>query len=303
MKAFYKILIIAALGALCLSACNSKQKPLADHVIVIALDGWGSAHFQNNPEIPNIRSLMENGSYTLKKRSVAPSSSAPNWASMFMGAGPELHGYTKWGSKTPELESRELTEDGIFPTVFYLLRKQRPESEIGCMYEWNGIKYVIDSLACNVYQQAENHKENPAELCEMSEKYIKEAKPNFFVTVFDAPDHSGHTNGFYSEDYDNTVELMDTFTGRIIQAAKDAGIYDDTIFIVTADHGGKGDKHGSYSLEEMETPFIVAGKNVKKLGVFDDSMMQYDVASTIAYIFGLTQPQVWVGRPCTQIFK
>ena len=43
---------------------------------------------------------MEDGSYTLKKRSALPSSSAINWASMFMGAGPELHGYTEWGSKT-----------------------------------------------------------------------------------------------------------------------------------------------------------------------------------------------------------
>lgn len=49
---------------------------------------------------------MDAGCYTLKKRSVLPSSSAVNWASMFMGAGPELHGYTEWGSKTPELPSR-----------------------------------------------------------------------------------------------------------------------------------------------------------------------------------------------------
>lgn len=35
---------------------------------------------------------------------------------------------------------------------------------------------------------------------------------------------------------------------------------------------------------------------------FHESMMQYDVASTIARIFALEQPQVWVGRPMTQIF-
>ena len=32
-------------------------------------------------------------------------------------------------------------------------------------------------------------------------------------------------------------------------------------------------------------------------------MMQYDTAATIAYIFGLRQPQVWTGRPMTQVFK
>jgi hypothetical protein len=31
-------------------------------------------------------------------------------------------------------------------------------------------------------------------------------------------------------------------------------------------------------------------------------MMQYDVASTIAYIFGLEPPQVWIGRPLKQVF-
>lgn len=67
-------------------------------------------------DMPNVKKLMEDGSYTLKKRSALPSSSAINWASMFMGAGPELHGYTEWGSKTPELPSRVLNKNGICPT-------------------------------------------------------------------------------------------------------------------------------------------------------------------------------------------
>ena len=42
---------------------------------------------------------------------------------------------------------------------------------------------------------------------------------------------------------------------------------------------------------------------VKKGLEFHESMMQFDVASTIAYLFGLKQPQVWIGRPMTQVFK
>ena len=93
--------------------------------------------------------LMDAGCYTLKKRSVLPSSSAVNWASMFMGAGPELHGYTEWGSRTPELPSRVLNEHGIFPTVFSELRKAAPDAEMGVLYEWDGIKYLVDTLALN----------------------------------------------------------------------------------------------------------------------------------------------------------
>lgn len=54
---------------------------------------------------------------------------------------------------------------------------------------------------------------------------------------------------------------------------------------------------------EMETPFIIAGKNIRKSGLFEESMMQFDCASTIAALFGLQQPQVWIGRPMSQVFR
>ena len=60
--------------------------------------------------MPTVKGLMAKGCYTLQKRTVLPSSSAVNWASMFMGAGPELHGYTQWGSRTPELPSRVIVK-------------------------------------------------------------------------------------------------------------------------------------------------------------------------------------------------
>ena len=43
--------------------------------------------------------------------------------------------------------------------------------------------------------------------------------------------------------------------------------------------------------------FIIYGKNIKKSAVIEESMMQFDIASTIASIFGIQQPQVWIGRP------
>ena len=70
--------------------CNA-AKWKAKHVVLIGLDGWG-AYSVEKANIPNIKQLMNDGSYTLTKRSVLPSSSAVNWASMFMGAGPEIHG-------------------------------------------------------------------------------------------------------------------------------------------------------------------------------------------------------------------
>ena len=124
-KLTFTLFIALAVACLFSVPCNAKGK--AKHVVFIGLDGWGS-YSVPKADIPHIKQLMADGSYTLEKRTVLPSSSAVNWASMFMGAGPELHGYTQWGSKTPELPSRVLNQHGIFPTIFQLLRDARPEA-------------------------------------------------------------------------------------------------------------------------------------------------------------------------------
>ena len=112
------------------ASVSQAAKWKAKHVVLIGLDGWG-AYSVEKADMPNVKRLMAEGSYTLKKRSVLPSSSAVNWASMYMGAGPELHGYTEWGSQTPELPSRVVNAHRIFPTVFSLLREAAPDAEIG----------------------------------------------------------------------------------------------------------------------------------------------------------------------------
>lgn len=292
------LLLIAA----CFLAIPCSAKSKAKHVVLIGLDGWG-AYSVPKADIPHIKQLMAEGSYTLEKRSVLPSSSAVNWASMFMGAGPELHGYTEWGSKTPELPSRILNEHGIFPTIFRQLRDARPEAEIGCLYEWNGIKYLVDTLSLSHYAKAPDYNQYPEALCSMAENYIKEKQPTLLAVCFDNPDHVGHKAGHDTPEYYAKLKELDSYVGRIVQAVKDAGMLKETIFIVTADHGGIKKGHGGKTMQEMETPFIISGKNVRKDGVFHESMMQYDVASTIAYIFGLRQPQVWIGRPMTRVFR
>lgn len=295
------LLLILVLTIFTISSAFA-AKPKAKHVVWIGLDGWG-AYSVEKADMPVTKQFMKDGSYTLKKRSVLPSSSAVNWASMFMGAGPELHGYTEWGSKTPELPSRELNKHGIFPTVFQLLRDAQPDAEIGCLYDWDGIKYLVDTLSMSYHAQGPDYNKQPEVLCEMACKYITDKKPTMTLIVFDNPDHVGHADGHDTPAYYANIKQLDSYIGRIVEAVKKAGIYDDTIFILTADHGGIEKGHGGKTMMEMETPFIIAGKNIKKGYCFDDvSMMQFDCASTVAEIFNLKQPQVWIGRPMP-VFK
>lgn len=298
-----KIKMLCVAAAVAAAAVMPAQAgKVADHVILIGLDGWGSYSVER-AEMPRVKAEMERGSWTLAKRSVFPSSSAPNWASMFMGAGPELHCYTEWGSKTPDFPSRAIGEHGIFPTVFQIARRQMPDAEIGCLYEWDGIKYLVDTLAMNYHAQAPDFQKHPEALADMAAEYIKTKKPTLAAICFDNPDHSGHTDGHDTPGYYATLKQLDVYVGRIIDALKEAGIYDNTAIIITADHGGIDKGHGGRTMMEMETPFIISGKGIRKGGEFKESMMQYDVAATIAALLGLEQPQVWVGRPMTQVIE
>lgn len=285
-----------------ISACALSAKTRAKHVVLIGLDGWG-AYSLPKADMPTVKALMEKGCYTLEKRSVLPSSSAQNWASMFMGAGPELHGYTVWNSRTPELPSRVVLKNGIFPTVFQLLRDARPDAEIGVLHEWEGIKYLVDTLSVSHHAQVADYEHHPTALCEMAEAYIKEKRPTLLAVCFDNPDEVGHHIGHDTPEYYAKLHELDTYIARIVRATEAAGIADETIFILTADHGGKGKGHGGKTMLEMQTPFIICGKGIREGGRIEESMMQYDVAATIAAIFGLKQPQVWVGRPAKSAFK
>ena len=137
----------------------------------------------------------------------------------------------------------------------------------------------------------------------MAEEFIKSRKPTLFAVCWDQVDHAGHTIGHDTPEYYQSLSEVDGYIGRVIQALKDAGIYDQTIIIVTADHGGIGQGHGGKTLREMEHTFIIAGPGIKSGNIITEPMMQYDTAATIAYIFGLETPRSWVGRPALSAFK
>lgn len=316
MKSISQICLLAVL--VLLSACGGSPQVVQQtlnqpahapkHVIVVGFDGFSAFSIDDGKTLPDmkhmptLRNLMANGSYTLKNRSVLPSSSAVNWASMWMGAGPELHGYNTWGSQTPDLPSRVLTENGIFPDVFAMVRKTHPEAEIGYIYEWGGMRYLADTLSINYVQPAPLSGENVEESTALAVNYIKEKKPALCAVIFAEPDGIGHGIGWESAAYIEKLTHLDQALASIVKAVEDAGIMDETVIMVTSDHGGTGTSHGGITMKEMQTPIVFCGKGIKKGFVIPESTMVFDIAGTIGYMFGIEQPQVWIARPITSIF-
>lgn len=277
---------------------GTNRKPLAKHVILIGSDGFGAYAFKK-AKLPNLRKMMNGGVYSLQARSVLPSSSAVNWASMIMGSGPELHGYTEWGSKTPELPSRIIGEGGIYPSVFSLIDKQLPKAKKGVSYTWSGIGYLFEK---NMVDLDFNGSEDPQTVDKALEFIIKD-KPAFTFIHLTHPDNEGHEIGHDTPRYYKATEKVDELVGTIIETLKKNDMLDETVLIFSSDHGGIGKGHGGKTLEEVEIPWIAYGKNIQPKGKLTSTIMTYDTGATIAYLLGLEIPEFWRGKPITEIVK
>ena len=291
-KVFFAVL------ALAVAACTqAPQQPadIASHVILIGLDGWGSWCMEDG-EAPFLKSMMAEGSYTLNKRTVLPSDSGPNWAAQMNGTPAEFTGIIS-NDAEPGFQPLVLTEHHAQPTFFHLLKQARPDAETGVICEWGDFLDYTDSLCVDYRKRIHHASQQPDAVVEESVRYIKEKKPVLCFIHIDALDHMGHSFGKGSDEFYAELPLVDERVRQIVEGVKEAGIYDDSIIIVTSDHGHQGASHGGHSMDEMETAFVMWGKGVKKNHEITEPFIQYDVAATVARVFHLETPDSWRGVP------
>ncbi|HAB15546.1 MAG TPA: alkaline phosphatase [Verrucomicrobiota bacterium] len=291
-------------GALVVAA-GSASVPLAavsgvDHVVVIGVDGLGALAFLET-NAPVMHSLMREGAWTLKARGVIPTSSSPNWASMICGAGPEQHGVTSndWQTNKFEIEPTARNRWGYFPTIFGALREQRPQASQVIVHDWQDFGRLVEPGVPDAVAWV---KGSPL-TTERAAAVIKEQKPTFLFIHFDDVDHAGHGFGWKSPQYYKSVDMVDSLIGDILHALADAGIRERTLILITADHGGVGTKHGGMTQAEIEIPWILQGPGVFRGRELKGAVNTYDTAATLAYVWGLQAPSVWIGRPVLEAFS
>jgi predicted AlkP superfamily pyrophosphatase or phosphodiesterase len=271
-----------------------------EHVIVIGCDGMGSLSFTDD-NAPVMHRLMREGAWTLRARGVMPTSSSPNWASMIMGAGPEQHGVTSndWETNKFEIPALEVGPEGMFPTIFRVLREQRPTSSIACVHDWDGFSRLFERHSADLVENVKGSTNTARRAIEA----IRERQPTFTFVHFDDVDHAGHGHKWKSPEYFQAVEEVDGLIGEIIAAAESTPMRGRTLVLVTADHGGAGTKHGGPTIGELEIPWIIWGPGVAAGKEIKTPVNTYDTAATLAHVFGLKPPAVWIGRPVLSAFR
>ncbi|TDD95036.1 alkaline phosphatase family protein [Flavobacterium cellulosilyticum] len=293
---------IMAIGMFSLWSCVSakaQNTPQIKHVVVIGFDGL-SPNGLDNANTPNFDKLISEGASTMHARSVLPTSSSTNWASMIMGAGPEQHGITSnsWEKNNFVLPPVVQSEDFLFPTIFNLVHTKIKNAEIGAIYHWDGFGRLFEKSAVD-YDISPKTEDDTALL---ASAYLKSKQPTFTFIHFDHVDHAGHEYGHGTPEYYKSVEKADVLLGQVMEAIALSGMGNETLVIVSSDHGGIGKGHGGASLQEIEIPFILWGKSIKKNFKIIDPVYQYDNAATVAFALGLKLPMACIGKPVKNAF-
>jgi len=110
--------------------------------------------------------------------------------------------------------------------------------------------------------------------------------------------------------YDCGIGYADEWCGRVLDALADKGVLDDTVVIITSDHGeGMGElgvigDHAVADHSVSRVPMIVRWPGVGQAGRVDTALhYQTDVAATIIELAGGEVPASWDGRSFADAFR
>lgn len=253
------------------------------HVIVIGVDGAGG--WFKSADTPAFDRIFENGAITYKALSSKPTISAECWGSMLIGVGPEVHKLTN--RRVSLLPYPFLSKH---PTVFRRIRRAYPKAELGAYCDWKPIIKGIVEKGIGVSSASARDKELTPLICD----YIRRKRPDFLFVHFDSTDGAGHKNGYGTPEHIRAIIEVDRLIGKVHSAVKDAGMLEDTLFIVVADHGGtnpgngEGGSHGGWTDEEKYVTFAAVGRGVNNTGI--EEMNIRDLAAVVLYAMGIELP-------------
>ncbi|MBR0349152.1 MAG: alkaline phosphatase family protein [Clostridia bacterium] len=259
------------------------MKRIYSHVIVVGIDGAGG--FFRDADVPHFNEIFKNGAVTYNALSSRPSISAECWGSMLLGVGSEVHKLTNG-----ILESTPYPTDSEFPSLFRRIREAYPYAELGSYCDWNPITHGVVENGIGVSHDTAHDTELAPIICD----YIREKMPDFLFIQFDSVDGAGHRHGYGTPEFYQRLHEVDELINDVHKAAEDAGIIDDTLFIVIADHGGTnpetgGGSHGGWTDEEKFVTFAAAGKTVKNTTLSEMNIR--DLAAIVLYSFGIEAPE------------
>lgn len=230
----------------------------ADHIIHISVDGLRpDAVTALGPALcPNFHRLMVEGTFTLNARTDCDfTNTLPNHTCQLTGRavlGPDGHGISFNDDSGGTIEDAHGSYvAGIFDVVHDhgLITALYTGKDKFAFFDrsWDGVNGAPDITGEDNGRDKIDYYMylwNTSALVDSFLSLLDSTEPGYTLLHLRDPDSDGHTYGWKSPEYLDSVIRMDVSVGRVLEAVeRDPVLSGTTIVIVTADHGGTGTDH------------------------------------------------------------
>lgn len=187
-------------------------------------------------------------------------STAPGWASILTG---------QWANVTG-VKGNSIPMSTDCHTLFASLIENDKADSSAFYVSWNG--HFVDGDSTYIHEKSYCEEKNldvtfsdADDDAGTVENTIKDIKgllcSDFIFTILEHTDHSGHDTGFdlENEDYSEAFYAAEADAAAIIEAIEARPTYalEDWLIIITSDHGGFNTGHGSFTIQERMTFYVV----------------------------------------------
>lgn len=280
MRRIVILVVLAALLTAGVAPSAAQSRPLR-YVIIMSFDGLRpDALRQVMPA-----GLLARAAYSWDAKTTLPSSTMPSHASMLSGVGPDVHtvrfndwrpsrGYFRLATVFSVTTASGKTS-AAFVTKSKLLFFARP-----------GTVAHAEHLQFPAYDQTAATR--------AAMRYLTRAQPHLLFIHLADPDDAGHAHGWMSAPYMAAVRKVPDTIGIVLDVLNRMLANDQSLVIVTADHGGHRRTHGTADPQDVTIPWLAFG--AVEPGPVRRTIMTYDTAATALAALGLSIPASWRGQ-------
>jgi arylsulfatase A-like enzyme len=315
-----------------LSKPTTRPVRQVSRVMVISVDGL-RPDLLARAYAPNVRGLMNAGSFTLWARTTAAAITLPSHVSMLTGVTPGRHEIA-WNTDLPL--SRPVYPKGR--TLFDIAKSygystamvagkskfeifERPGS---LDWFWVSPKEVKEATTTapstkpakpaspdeewpDDSMKARKEKLSDSIVAEHAVELIRDHRPDVMFVHFPHVDNVGHMSGWGTPEQIDAVEEADAAVGSVLRALSDAGLMESTLIILTADHGGQGRGHGADDARSRHIPWIAAGPGIRRnfdlTRYAELNINTEDTFATACFFLGISPSPRIDGKPIREILR
>jgi predicted AlkP superfamily pyrophosphatase or phosphodiesterase len=281
-------------------AVTASPAPRPSHIILVSFDG-ARPDIVQQANMPTLLAMAQEGATTWNAQSIVPPLTLPAHTSMLTGLAPEEHRvyWNYWMPAFGTLRAQTIfmlaKSNGLSSAVF------SGKDKLAYLFPTGSVDIVSfpntepqDFSGTNVF--------SARSVATQAVNYFEQRKPHLMFVHFPDADMAGHYYGWPSPEQFAALAECDAALALLRSGIEKSGVT-NSVFLLTADHGGNGLSHGVDRPADMTIPWIAWGAGVKRGHALTNAITLSDTAATIAWLFSFSLPTNTIGKPVREAFQ